>query len=75
MVRSKEAVKRPRHWITEDLRRIVRDVWLAGNDFTMDDIARVLKITAAQVRYAVRDLPKTRLQQTRADSARRAGGA
>lgn len=61
---------RPRHWITEDVRRLVCDCWLAGNDFTMKDIARAVAVTEAQVRYAVRDLPKTPLQQRRHERAR-----
>lgn len=74
MVRGSKAVI-PRHWISPDVYAEVLAIWRAGNDFTMRDIARVLGLTEAQVRYAIRDQPKTALQQRRSESARRAGMA
>lgn len=66
MVRGAEAVI-PRHWIRPEVYAEVLAIWRAGNDFSTKDIARALNLTEAQVCYAVRDQPKTPLQQRRHD--------
>lgn len=61
----------PNHWISSTTRAEVHAIWLAGNDFSMKDIANAVGVTEAQVRYAVRDLPKSETQRARSNRSKR----